>query len=213
MATEFKNIPDTWASLLRIVGTHWLPMVAGGCLRDAYLDLPAKDVDIFVPAHSDEDFYSIIDSLPSALVEGEIIWIGTAYIETERSHKFTGANPGAYGKDEAAPDLVGVWEGEICGVPVNIIARESLCEHFAGEPFGSRALRLLDTFDFDILQNAYGAGQGEYFRTPESRAAVRNKVATLRHDRSYQQSLARFAKFNQRNPGVLALNDPFKGEL
>lgn len=182
--TGLKNGPKVWDALLSIVGAYWLPVVAGGALRDHILGVDPKDIDIVVPALFEDDFTSIIESLNSATCEGTIIYPSDA----------TGSE-----YEASAPlDLVGVWEGEIIGYPVNIIGRKSLRDG---------PLRLVETFDFDVLKLWYANGDIE--ATPAATRDLHQRRATLAHDRTYDQSLRRFARFNERNPGKLTLRDPF----
>lgn len=209
MATDmgnFENAPKIWDSLLGIVGEHWLPLVAGGCIRDFLIEQPAKDVDIFVPATSDEDFLSIIATLPAGVCEGEIIYLSEAFVSDEAG--FNIACKVEYAEDAAAPDLVGVWEGEIMGVPCNIIGRECMS---ASDRFVDQAQALLATFDFDTVQGAYCAQTWHILSG--CKLANRSKVATLLHNRSYDQSLKRFARFNARHGDSWALLDPYTRTL
>lgn len=198
-----RNGPALWDAILDAVGPYWNPVIAGGCIRDLFLGVPAKDVDVFVPAEYVEDLTSIVDQLSPVLAHGRMVWTNAEAAETEADLEWAFRDMRAceaqttYSGDGFAPDLIGVWEGEIIGVPVNIIGRRSLEE---GPSF------LVKTFDFDILK-AYHGTHGHTIQTEEFARDIRDKTATLAHRLSRPQSLQRFARFNARNPGVLTLKD------
>lgn len=191
-----RNGPLLWAQLLEIVGHCWSPCVAGGAIRDFFLRVPAKDIDIFVPGLEIEDFTSIIDSLPGHLCHGRIIWPNE---DNPDDPEFVSDRTQIDEGYREAEDLIGVWEGEIVGLPVNIICRKSLQQ-------GPKAL--VDTFDFHVVKG-WMESDGAVRQRPNMSKDLQNKTATLAHARSYEQSLRRFASFNARNPGKLALNDRF----
>lgn len=198
-----RNGPALWDNLLDIVGHHWNPVVAGGAIRDYFLEVEPKDVDIFVPAEYVEDFTSVIEGLPGHCTHGRIIWAQVEGILTEDEREaLEGAGVGnlaevdSYAGDGFAPDLIAVWEGEILGIPVNIIGRRALED-------GPQAL--VDTFDFDIVK-AYHTTAGITVTTGPFSTDLVNRTATLAHGLSYDQSVQRWARFNERNPGLLRLN-------
>lgn len=191
-----RNGPLLWEQLLEIVGHHWSPCVAGGAIRDFFLRVPCKDVDIFVPGLEIEDFTSIIESLPEKFCHGRVIWPSE---EDPDNPEFLSENAIHDEGYREAEDLIGVWEGEIVGLPVNIICRKSLNN-------GPKAL--VSTFDFNVVKG-WMESDGAVRQSPAMAEDLKHKRATLAHARSYDQSLRRFASFNARNPGKLALVDNY----
>lgn len=186
-----RNGPALWQSILEVVGTHWQPCVAGGAVRDYFLAQEPKDIDVFVPATCNEDFTSIIDALPAKLAHGRIIGLmGDPSLASE------------YQAGEET-EVFGVWEGEIIGLPVNIIGRKSLNTSIVG---------LLHTFDFGINQCAYSVS-GCFIDTQEFVQDFFVGTFTLMHNRTYAQSLGRFDRINARHGGKYRLVDPFITEL
>lgn len=186
-----RNGPALWDAIMAVVGTHWQPVVAGGAVRDFYLRQEPKDIDVFVPATCTEDFTSIIDSMDVSLAHGTII------------SNF--ANPSAVSEYEAgeANEVFGVWEGEIIGVPVNIVGRKSL---------GYGPVSLVETFDFGINQVAYDT-DGQVQSSVLYEHDIAAKTFTLWHNRTYAQSLERFDRINERHGDAYRLVDPFITEL
>lgn len=173
-----------------VIGTHWQPVVAGGAVRDFYLRQEPKDIDVFVPATCTEDFTSIIGSLSALQAHGQIIGLmGDLSLASE------------YEAGEET-EVFGVWEGEVIGVPVNIIGRKSL---------NTSIHTLLRTFDFGINQVAYRGDQ--FYQTGEFIKDKLNTTFTLTHTRTYAQSLERFDRINARHGGRYRLVDPFITEL
>lgn len=199
-----RNGPALWDAILEQVGQHWQPIVAGGAIRDFILNVPPKDIDVFVPAQFVEDVTSIVASLNPLTSHGRIIWINQEAYENTPDLQFLEANQSAeeYSGDGFAPDLIAVWDGEILTVPVNIIGRRMLEDGPAA---------LVNTFDFDVLK-AYHEKGTTVFTDAASRDLAK-RTATLSHSQSYEQSLRRFARFNKREPGLLALRDPFSQEF
>lgn len=205
MPKTWPNCPDHWDAILEVVGHHWSPVIAGGCIRDFFLGTEAKDVDVFVPAEFVEDVTAIVAGLNPTFCHGQLIWhnqeawedtLDLAYVtEWQANDEVT------YSGDGFAPDLIAVWEGEILGTPVNIIGRRSLED---GPSF------LVGTFDFNILK-AYHGCHGHTITTNDFLRDREQRTATLAHGLSYKQSLRRFASFNERNPGVLRLVDTIGG--
>jgi len=185
-----RNGPALWQAILEIVGLHWRPVVAGGCVRDYVLVRNCKDIDVFVPASCREDFDSIIEQLDPKTCHGKII-----------SHGPEGDCANEYRLGEET-ECFGVWEGEIIGLPVNIVGRKSL-EEGTDE--------LVATLDFGINQCAWGP-----WRWTTTSYFWQDKHAntfTLAHNRTYEQSLARFDRINARHGGLYRLVDPFITEL
>lgn len=186
-----RNGPALWQSILEVVGTHWQPCVAGGAVRDFYLRQEPKDIDVFVPAACTEDFTSIIDSMDIRLAHGHIIGLtGDQSLASE------------YEAGEET-EVFGVWEGEVIGVPVNIVGRKSLNRTITA---------LLQTFDFGINQCAY-VEEGGFYSTPAFAKDRLGGYFTLTHNRTYAQSIERFDRINARHGGRYRLVDPFITEL
>ena len=180
------NGPKLWADMLAAINIPGA-VVAGGCIRDCFLNVPHKDIDIFVQCSSLEDWetkkYDFLDKLGNGVnlsdtQEGQ---------EYDRSDFDRGKNP-----------LYGVLEGEFMGEQVNIIARTTHATHE----------ELISMFDFGILQAYYDGVSCKCTEAQRIDSMVRR--ATMMHDRHVEQSLARFFRFNKRNPGLLALAVPFE---
>lgn len=185
-----RNGPALWQSIFEVIGTHWQPCVAGGAVRDYWLRQEPKDIDVFVPATCNEDFTSIIDALPDRLAHGRIIGLmGDPSLASE------------YQAGEET-EVFGVWEGEILGLPVNIVGRKSI---------ETSVTSLLTTFDFGINQCAYRDGQ--FSTTKAFEVDYLGRIFTLAHNRTYAQSIERFDRINARHGGVYRLVDPFITEL
>ena len=216
-----RNGPDLWLAVLNAIGLHWQPVVAGGCIRDHHLGLEPKDIDVFVPANDDRDFLSILDGI-GHLGHGQITYFNPAFdTGGEFGQRWSEGDKSLVAdceyENDAESDLVATWEGEIIGVPVNIIGRRSLAadnRSLAGRQT-RRIENLINGFDFDVVRVAYD----EYGYVGASKfggafmEAIQNRKATLCHDRTYSQSLRRFERFNKRNPGVLTLVDPFNSQV
>lgn len=196
-----RNGPAVWDAILYAVGHHWSPIIAGGCIRDFYLGVSPKDIDVFVPAEFVEDVTSIVGEVERSTGAGHLIWANREAYEDHPDNEPVDyhdcPDDVAYSGDGFAPDLIAVWEGEIIGWPVNIIGRRSLED---GPSF------LLKTFDYNCVK-AYHGCHGHTVTTNEFLRDIEQKTATLAHRMSYSQSLRRYHKFNSRNPGVLRLVD------
>jgi hypothetical protein len=187
-------------------------VVAGGCIRDCFLAVEPKDIDIFIPVESREDMTAKLFDPPS--LAGFAAQLSASLYGTPKFGHLTMLEPGEYanppGKryteyDDAfgeAGDLFGVAEGEFMGYAVNIIGRKAHAD-------GLEAL--IGSFDFNILQAAYdgkrchlGPGQAvdQFYHR-----------ATMAHDRHVEQSIRRFFRFNTRHPGLLSLVVPFEYEF
>ena len=185
-----RNGPALWDTILEIVGPYWQPCVAGGAVRDFFLKQEPKDIDVFVPASSIEDFTSIISVLSPNLCNGRIISLS----DTDCASAYEAGEEN---------EVYGVWEGEIMDLPVNIVGRKSL---------GQSKRALIETFDFGINQCVRKQG-GFFITTLAFEDDLINKTFTLAHNRTYEQSLARFDRINARHGGVYRLVDPFITEL
>ena len=181
-----RNGPALWRSILEVVGTHWQPVVAGGACRDYFFKQEPKDIDVFVPADCSEDFASIIANLDPKLCDGSVLFSDEA--QSVASEYFAGE----------ASECFGVWEGEIIGVPVNIVGRKSLQQG---------VLALIGTFDFGVNQIAYDLNN-EWLTSKSYWADRTMGVWTLAHDRTYAQSLERFDRINARQGNIHTLSIP-----
>lgn len=174
------NGPKLWADMLAAINIPGA-VIAGGCIRDCFLNVAHKDIDIFIPCEGNDEFRRRIDKL-------NLCAMGSLdRIEDED-----------YEADDSVGHLFGVAEGEILGQQVNLIARRV---HLDG------AQALIESFDFGILQVYYDGESCKF--TPAQRADAYLQRATMAHDRHIEQSLERFYRFNARNPGLLSLNVPF----
>lgn len=186
-----RNSPALWAAIIDVVGTHWRPCVAGGAVRDLWLRQEPKDIDVFVPATCNEDFTSIIANLPDRLAHGRIVGL---------AGEFDTASEYEAGEET---EVFGVWEGEIIGLPVNIVGRKSL---------DTSVTTLLHTFDFGMNQCASNT-DGSFLTTKAFEIDYLNRSFTLTHDRTYAQSIHRFRRINARHGGHYRLVDPFALEV
>lgn len=178
------NGPKLWDQLLEAVGVDGA-VIAGGCIRDYMLGLEPKDYDIFVPCQTLKEW--------TDLKYAKFAGVSTLW---ELSDTQEGAE---YNKsDFGETPLLGVMEGEMLGVRVNIIARTSHAD-------GPEAL--IRSFDFHVLQAYYAGDMVE--ATPAMTRDIHQKRATLAHEKHKEQSIARFERFNARNPGVLRFRNPF----
>lgn len=185
-----RNGPALWDALLEAVGVPGA-VIAGGCLRDYQLGLEPKDIDIFVPLGSVEAVWELANTLNER-------GLFSLTVLNPQDTRTTG-NPADY--DEAfGKQLWGVLDGEGLGVPVNIIAR---CAHGEGLP------ALIESFDFDICKIWYAGPAGGVVLTSAAYDDLHNRTATIAHDTTLDLSRRRFARFDERNPGVLRLVDPY----
>lgn len=176
------NGPKLWADMLTAINIEGA-VVAGGCIRDCYLSVPPKDIDICIPAGSCNEMLSIVDGLiECGVFAGDML--------TREEYEADEIEDGA---------LYGVASGEIMGYQVDLIARKA---HQEG-PY-----KLIESFDFGFLQMFYDGESVKH--TIASQADRYLRRATMMHDRHIEQSLARFYRFNARNPGLLSLNVPFE---
>jgi hypothetical protein len=176
------NGPKLWADMLAAIN---IPdaVVAGGCIRDCYLAVEPKDIDICIPAGSCNEMLSIVDGLiEHGVFAGDML--------TRKEYEADEIEDGA---------LYGVASGEIMGYQVDLIARKA---HQEGPH------KLIESFDFGFLQMFYDGDRVHHTLACEQDRYLRR--ATMMHDRHIEQSLARFYRFNARNPGLLSLNVPFE---
>lgn len=175
------NGPKLWADMLAAINIPGA-VVAGGCIRDCFLSVPHKDIDIFIPCEGSDDFQNRISKLSLCAMGA-----------------FDRIEDADYEADDQVGHLFGVAEGEILGQQVNLIARRV---HLDGPQ------ALIESFDFGILQVYYDGESCKFTEAQRIDSMVRR--ATMMHDRHVEQSLARFFRFNKRNPGLLSLAVPFE---
>jgi hypothetical protein len=165
-----NNKLSQWIKLLDVVGSHFEPAIAGGAIRDCMLGEEAKDIDIFVPCLTTEDFTSIIDQMAPSAAHGRIIWLRDDGDTPEAYQSIANASDDA-NNDYANWDsgVVGVWEGEILGLPANIIGRVQLREGL---------LKLIQSFNYGICQIGYSEATG-VMMTPAFQRHFENRTAML----------------------------------
>jgi hypothetical protein len=173
-----RNGPALWETLLEATGEDEA-VVAGGCIRDYLLGLSPKDIDIFVPLGSRQEFEELIAKLNDSHIWSLELMDATEY------------------HTQDAESIIGVAEGEALGLPVNIISRVS---HLDACPWD-----LITSFDFGILQWSFQSTDRAVVGTTQAIMDLAGRTATLLHARDYEQSLERFTRFNGRNPGALRL--------
>lgn len=182
------NGPALWGHLLSIVNVPGA-VVSGGCIRDYMLGLQPHDIDIFVPRHT----VSELGNLASGIQGRQ-----AAYSATHLA-----LQPG-YGSYSTQDDpLVGVVEGTIDCIPVNILCNER---------HSTSNMLLIEGHDFGITQACWGPAH-QFETTAAFDQDLADKTATLLTLRSYERSLRRFDKFTARNGPVLTLVDPFQYKL
>ena len=182
------NQASLWDDILKLVDVPGA-VVAGGCIRDHFLGLEPKDIDVFIPCTSLEHWLDVKSGLMDKYYRGpnsrlEDMQEGKEYDRTDFDRD---KNP-----------LYGVLAGELCGYEVNIIARTN----------HATPRELVDMFDFGILQCWYDGIKVHYTEAQVFDSFY--KRATLTHNKHVQQSINRFLRFNTRNPGVLSLVLPFE---
>lgn len=124
-----ENGPELWEKVLanvrEIYGCE--AVIAGGCIRDHRLGVPAKDIDVFI----DHNFPQMVEDGLAELNFGKLFKKGQDY-------------------PDAA--IKGVWDTEgpsAFGPRINIIARPIPCEP------GAYATEIVKTFDFNICKGYY----------------------------------------------------------
>lgn len=176
-----KNGPVLWEALLEAIDLDGA-VVAGGCIRDYLLRLEPKDIDIFVPHGNRQEFEELIASLNATGIFDLTLMDGEAY------------------RTDDMLSVVGVAEGEALGFPINIIARIA---HLSG------AWELINSFDFGILQWAFVSTKEPLISTTQAFMDIALRNATLAHDRTREQSIERFKRFERRTDARLLLIDPY----
>ena len=177
-----RNGPELWGLLLAALGVEGA-VIGGGCIRDYALGLAPKDYDIFVPIRRKKELLDISNRITSLGVMG-------FEDEQEDYHE----------ESSVTGSLIGVMDGELLDYPVNVIGRRS---HLQGVE------ALVDSFDFGCVQAAWSPTVGSVSTTAFVEDIL-GSTATLRTNATYDLSRCRFERFNQRNPGVLTLVDPYQ---
>lgn len=162
--------------LLRIHGTFPNAFIGGGAIRDNYLGLTPKDIDVFVPVSSQEEFEEAIKRFDAKL---HPIHICSANIEE-------------YDEWEKGR-LLGVATVRWFGVDVQFIARAG---HVPG-----KETEMVSKFDGGCNQAFYLLGQPIW-----TSGACRKDWAEHTYTDVLGQNWStqrRFDRFNERNPGKL----------
>jgi len=181
------NHAGLWDDILKLVDVPGA-VVAGGCLRDHFLGLEPKDIDVFIPCTSLEHWLEVKCGLMDKFYNKEQPAGGPYLWDLQEGKEYDCTD-----FDRDKNPLYGVLAGELCGYEVNIIARTN---HATPE-------ELVSMFDFGILQSWYDGTKTHYTEAQMVDCLFRR--ATLMHDKHVQQSINRFLRFNTRNPGVLSL--------
>ena len=182
------NGPELWSRLLAVVGDKDA-VVSGGCIRDYMLGLQPHDIDIFSPGHCVGSLADLAEQITRQ--------------RGDRYETCLSLQPGFGSYSTQNDPLVGVIEGYILGVPVNILCN---ARHDTSN------LLLIEGHDFGITQACWSEANG-FETTAAFDQDLADKTATLLTLRSYERSLRRFDKFNARNGPVLRLIDPFQYKL
>ncbi|UCR81402.1 hypothetical protein [Brevundimonas phage AA] len=178
--------PAIWGSLLNQVraAAPGRFVVAGGAIRDYWLGLDPKDIDIFVDTANRDDLAVLAEEI-NKLDNFDVHMIDVEEYEVDDPY-LVGCIEGSWTFNDE------VW-------PINIVARPSL---LAGP------LSLVKTFDFGILQAWWDLTSPAIQTTPACDFDRDELFATLMHDRHPAQSLERFNRFRDRNGDVLTFRDP-----
>lgn len=203
-----RNGPALWDRLL----SHVRPVfgqdavVAGGAIRDYYLGLVPKDLDVFVNvAHTDK----LVDGVDFLSVQrGAIFALGMMDVltspETGEYEQWAHAN-GKHSKKTLLGVAEGTWTLETGEeFDINIIARPSL---------KNGPLALIKGFDMGYVQAAY-LGDDALIKSEDYLTDWRNRTATIMYQEraDYDLSRKRFARFDKRHPGLIRLVDNFKDD-
>lgn len=203
-----QNSPALWDRLL----AHVRPVfgqdavVAGGAIRDYYLGLAPKDLDVFVNVPSADILSQGADFL--SVQRGDTFILGMMDVlsspEMGDYERWAHDNPGK-GKKTLLGVAEGTWTLETGEeYDLNIIARPSLAK-------GPQAL--IEGFDMGYVQAAY-LGDLCVIKTDAYLQDWRNHTATIMHNShgDYDLSRKRFARFDKRNPGLVSLVDHYKAD-
>lgn len=179
-------IPRAWVNeLARLESLEMRGFIAGGAVRDLILRRPHKDVDIWLPAHYEEQAARV------AIARGWRVILEGGYVPTR---------------------ILAVYEYEAEGETFNVIvAREQTTEEILGKfDFGiSRAsIHLLPG---PVLSDRPYAPECELQVNPEFMEDMGRKVFKVRHDNGAARTLARWERIRERYPDWTFedLEDPF----
>jgi hypothetical protein len=193
-----NNGPELWDAILEDV-RRVVPaaVIAGGCVRDYRLGLAPKDIDIFVWDET-RPFEEVVDDLNEYGLDFDLKRIELAGNQEHPEYERWSAG-------ELAGCAEGWWGHPQCeSWYINIIARRDL---------RGNAFKLIDNFDMGIVQCYYDADLKftgtPWVQTEQCGRDNASKHATLMRADTIDQSIARFERFNKRNPGVLTLVNPF----
>ena len=178
--------PAVWGALLNQIRAAAPArfVVAGGAIRDYWLGLEPKDIDIFV------DTPTRLDLAKLALDINEQEAFDVVLIDAEEYD---------YDDKQLVGCLEGTWTFNGETWPINIVARPALLAGPAA---------LVRTFDFGILQAWWDLTTVEIQTTPACDFDRDELFATLMHDRHPEQSMEHFMRFQRRNGDVLTFRDP-----
>lgn len=172
-----ENDPVLWNHILENVREIYGcdACIAGGAVRDYFLGVREKDIDVFVDVAYDD----VITSSTAELNFGPAI---------RTDH-------GGNEYKTRDPKIVGTWEFYHKGVVINLIAKPLPVEDYVQA--------LLDTFDFEICKSAYffNKATGEYEIYDSSNAKCDREDKTFTYvgpEDNTEQSFRRLERFNQR---------------
>ena len=177
---QYRNGPLLWTKILSLFPEEIRVVVAGGAVRDYFLGLVPKDIDLFVAIENTNEFSNLIETLNKT---GDLTLDirGTQTIETYDAF--------------IIGELVAVAEGVGFGYRIGIGARKSL---FRGHTF------LLETFDFDVLKACFCCRDGLIETASFSRdISARTATYSPTEPNDEARSRDRFRRFEARNPGKL----------
>lgn len=176
-------LPDVYFKLIEQPGFEHA-IVAGGFIRDSVMRGPIKDLDVFIPCNSQDDFIKKVKSLEGK----DILQVDTKEM-TEDGYSFSSEFVGKYDA------LDGQLEIDLCGY----IYRKK-------HPFGF-ASSVLDTFHYDIDQ---GYSTGHYpIVTNNQQRDIGGRMATLARvstapdgGNSLLHSLRKFDRLKEKYPDL-----------
>lgn len=181
MRIDPNPIPGVWKDVITMLAQRGIPsVVAGGAVRDWRLSREVKDIDLWVAAHTADEFKDVLSKVRGAF--GEPIKVFAPATEyREWNWEFLG-----YETYELGHEIIQVV-GVDLGRPVPV-------------PFSPAAV--VDRFDFGICQAAYD-GYTTFF-TPAFENDVTNMEFTLLRGSTHKQlelSVARFVRLEAKYHG------------